>query len=144
MAGLGIRLEAGDRMILNGAGVHFLTGAQIRLINRADFLFGRQIMRPEEANTPARRIYYALQNAYVGTAEERVTALTEAKWYVTTFIQETTSESARTLLADALRVATEGNFYRALKIARRIIRHEDAVLKEISKTSDFSDEAREP
>ncbi|NHO31681.1 flagellar biosynthesis repressor FlbT [Acetobacter fallax] len=130
MAGLGIRLEADDRMILNGAGVHFLTGAQIRLTNRADFLFGRQIMRPEEANTPARLIYYALQTAYVGTAEERKAALAEATLHITAFIQETTSESARGLLADALREATEGQFYRALKIARRIVRHEDAVLQD--------------
>lgn len=129
MAGLGIRLEADDRMILNGAGIHFLTPAQIRLTNRAEFLFGRQIMRPDEATTPARRIYYALQNAYVGTPEERLTALAEATFYITTFIQETTSDSARALLAESLHTAQAGNFYRALKIARRIIRHEDAVLQ---------------
>ncbi len=142
MAGLGIRLDAGDRMILNGAGVHFLTSAQIRLTNRADFLFGRQIMRPEEADTPARRIYYALQTAYVGTPEERAAALAEAAYYITTFMQETTSDSARTLLSDALRVATEGNFYRALKMARRIIRHEDAVLKGITSSSELPEEVQ--
>lgn len=128
MAGLGIRLEAGDRMILNGAGVHFLTPAQIRLTNRANFLFARQIMHPDEANTPARRIYYALQTAYVGTQEERITALSEATYYIATFMQETTSDTARNLLASALKSASGGDFYRALKLVRRVISHEDAVL----------------
>ena len=132
MAGLGIRLEAGDRMILNGAGIHFLTPTQIRLTNRANFLFGRQIMPPEEATTPSRLIYYALQTAYVGTPEERVTALTEAIYHITAFMQETTSMSAKLLLSEGMKAASEGNFYKALKIARRIIRHEDAVLEQVA------------
>ncbi|MBV1837667.1 flagellar biosynthesis repressor FlbT [Acetobacter estunensis] len=141
MAGLGIRLEADDRMIINGAGIHFLTPAQIRLTNRANFLFGRQIMPPDEATTPARLIYYALQTAYVGTPEERVTALAEASLHIATFMQETTSPSARLLLGDALKASSEGNYYKALKFARRIVRHEDAVLQHTG-SSIFKDESQ--
>jgi len=36
------------------------------LAAKARFLFGKQIMAPEAATTPARRIYFALQTAYIG------------------------------------------------------------------------------
>ena len=35
-------------------------------------------MPPEAANTPARRIYFALQTAYVGSDEERPAGLAAA------------------------------------------------------------------
>ena len=71
MAGLGLRLTAGDKLVINGAAIHFVTSADIRLANKARFLFGRQIMAPQDANTAARRIYCALQTAYVGEPDER-------------------------------------------------------------------------
>ncbi len=128
MAGLGLRLTAGDKLVINGAGIHFLTGADIRLTNKARFLFGRQIMAPSEVVTAARHIYFALQTAYVGEAEERAAALEEAAYFIEMFRRETTSPTARRLLGEALRAARGGECYRALKIARRIVAHEDAVL----------------
>ena len=128
MAGLGLRLSAGDKMVINGAGIHFVSGAEIRLANKARFLFGRQIMAPQEAVTAARRIYCALQTAYVGEPHEQQAALAEAACYIEQFASETTSLTARRLLAEALHAARAGESYRALKIARRIVAHEDAVL----------------
>ncbi len=128
MAGLGLRLTAGDKLVINGAGIHFITGADIRLANKARFLFGRQIMAPSEAKTAARHIYFALQTAYVGEAEERAAALEEAAYFIEMFRGETTSPTARRLLDEALRAARAGECYRALKIARRIVTHENAVL----------------
>lgn len=128
MAGLGIRLSAGDKLVINGAAIQFESDAQIRLANQVNFLFGRQIMAPDEATTPARRIYFALQTAHVGTQDERRAALESARYFIETFAQETTSATARALLAEALTAAENGRGYDALRIARRIVRHEDAVL----------------
>lgn len=128
MAGLGLRLASGDKLVINGAAIHFVTGADIRLANKARFLFGRQIMAPKEADTPAKRIYFALQNAYVGEPEIRDAALREAAYFIEAFQAETTSPSARRLLAGALEAARAGECYAALKLARRIVAHEDAVL----------------
>ena len=127
MAGLGLRLTSGDKLVINGAAIHFVTGADIRLANKARFLFGRQIMAPGDADTPARRIYFALQNAYVGEPDEREAALREAACYIQMFYAETTSPLARGLLEQALRAAVAGECYQALKLARRIVAHEDAV-----------------
>lgn len=128
MAGLGLRLSSGDNLVINGAAIHFVTSAEIRLANRARFLFGRQIMPPADATTPARRIYFALQTAYVGEAHERDAALAEARCFIGMFRDETTSPSARALLVAALAAAEAGDCYQALKLARRIVRHEAAVL----------------
>ena len=138
MAGLGLRLATGDKLVINGAAIHFVTGADIRLANKARFLFGRQIMAPHEANTAARRIYYALQVAHVGEPDERAAALAEAALLIDMFSGETTSPTARRLLDEALRTAHCGNTYLALKIARRIIAHEDAVLSMARDTSTVS------
>ncbi|AOX16109.1 flagellar biosynthesis repressor FlbT [Kozakia baliensis] len=128
MAGLGIRLSAGDKLIVNGAAIEFETDAHLRLANQVNFLFGKQIMGPQEATTPARRIYFALQTVHVGTLEEREAALRDACYFIDMFVAETTSHTARTLLAQTKQAAETGHGYQALRLARRIIRHEDAVL----------------
>ena len=71
MTGLVLELRPGEAMIINGALVRFRTRSRIELVAKARFMFGKQIMTPEQADTPARRIYFALQTAYVGEEEER-------------------------------------------------------------------------
>jgi len=129
MAGLGLRLSPDDKLVINGAAIHFISGADIRLANKARFLFGRQIMAPADADTVARRIYFALQTAHVGESHERAPALAEAAYFIQLFREETTSPTARRLLDEALRAAAAGETYLALKYARRIIAHEKAVLE---------------
>ncbi len=128
MANLVLELRAGEMMVVNGAPIHFRTRARIELAARARFLFGKQIMGPGQANTPARRIYYALQIAYIGGEEERPGGLKMARELIDAFKAATTSKQARDILDRALQAAMADDCYQALKLARRIIRHEDAVL----------------
>ena len=85
-------------------------------------------MAPEEANTPARRIYYALQTAYVGSESERMHGIVAARDLIGQFKGATTSALAGEILDRALNLVESDDCYQALKLARRIIRHEDAVL----------------
>ena len=71
MSTLVLELRQGDLMVVNGASIRFRNRTRIELPVRARFLFGKQVMAPELANTPARRIYFALQTAYVGLEEMR-------------------------------------------------------------------------
>jgi flagellar protein FlbT len=128
MSTLVLELRQGDTMIVNGAPIRFRTKSRIELTAHARFLFGKQIMRPDEADTPARRIYFALQSAYIGTEDERARALVAARDLIDQFSAATTSPLAREILHRALRLAESDQCYQALKLARRIIRHEDAVL----------------
>src|SRR4051812_22458519 len=65
MSNLVLDLRQGETLIINGASIRFRSKARVELIARARFLFGKQIMSPEAADTPARRLYLALQAAYV-------------------------------------------------------------------------------
>jgi flagellar protein FlbT len=128
MSTLVLELRQGDLMVVNGAPIRFRNRTRIELAAKARFLFGKQIMPPEAANTPARRIYFALQTAYIGTEEERVHGLASAHELIAAFAEATTSATIRTLLADALAAAASEDCYAALRLARRVMRHEDEVL----------------
>lgn len=128
MSNLVLELRQGDMMVVNGAAIRFRTRTRIELTAHARFLFGRQIMAPHDADTPARRIYYALQTAYIGEEQERREGLEDAFSLVSAFKEATTSASAVALLDGALACARADKCYQALRLARRVVRHEDAVL----------------
>lgn len=129
MSVLVLELRQGDVMVLNGAPIRFRTKSRIELTAKARFMFGKQILRPDEADTPAKRIYFALQTAYIGTDEERAAALLRARDLIEAFKSATTSALAREILDKALGFAKADDCYEALKLSRRIMRHEAAVLQ---------------
>src|ERR1700747_478147 len=116
MSNLVLELRQGEVMIVNGAPIRFRTKSRIELTAKARFLFGKQIMPPDQVDSPARRIYFALQTAYIGTEEERSRALIAARELVAAFKQATTSELAREILDRALVVAESDDCYQALKL----------------------------
>ncbi len=128
MSTLVLELRPGDMMIVNGAPIRFRNRARIELTARARFLFGKQLMTPDMANTPARRIYFALQTAYIGDHDERRAGLDLARELIDEFSEATTSDMVRDLLDRALKAAEADQCYQALKFARRVMRHEEVVL----------------
>ncbi len=128
MSTLVLELRQGDLMVVNGAPIRFRNRTRIELAAKARFLFGKQIMPPEAATTPARRIYFALQTAYIGTDEERAGGMDAARVLITEFQMATTSALAREMLRQALVLAEGDDCYQALKLARRVMRHEEEVL----------------
>lgn len=128
MSTLVLELRQGDMMVVNGAPIRFRNRTRIELAARARFLFGKQIMPPEAANTPARRIYFALQTAYVGSDEERPGGLAAARRLIAEFEEATTSTMVRDMLGRALVLADADDCYGALKIVRRVMLHEQEVL----------------
>jgi len=128
MSNLVLELRQGELMIINGAPIRFRTRSRIELTAHARFLFGKQIMLPGEADSPARRIYFALQSAYIGDPEERARGRAAARELIAAFRAATTSDLARDILDRARAAAEDDDGYQALKLARRIMRHEAAVL----------------
>jgi flagellar protein FlbT len=128
MSTLVLELRQGDLMVVNGAPIRFRNRARIELTAKARFLFGKQLMTPEQANTPARRIYFALQTAYIGDDDEREAGLSVARRLIAEFQAATTSTLARDLLDRALSAAESDECYQALKLTRRVMRHEEVVL----------------
>ena len=79
MSCLILDLHPGDALIINGASLRFRNRAMVELTAHARFLVGKQIMPPAQATSPARRIYFALQCAYIGTDDEREQGLISAQ-----------------------------------------------------------------
>ena len=135
MSNLVLELRQGEVMIVNGAPIRFRTKSRIELTAKARFLFGKQIMPPDQADSPARRIYFALQSAYIGSEDERADGLTSARALILAFKDATTSDLAREILDRALAAAEADDCYQALKLTRRIMLHEDAVLGRVHDAS---------
>ena len=128
MSNLVLELRPGEVMIINGAPIRFRTRSRVELTAHARFLFGKQIMAPDQADSPARRIYFALQSAYIGNDRERQVGLIAARSLIEDFKDATTSAVARDILDRALDAAEADDCYRALKLTGRVIQHEDAAL----------------
>ena len=128
MSTLVLELRQGDLMVVNGAPIRFRNRARIELTAKARFLFGKQLMTPETASSPARRIYFALQTAYIGDEDEREAGLSVARRLIGDVQAATTSTLARDLLDRALAAAEADECYQALKLVRRVMRHEEVVL----------------
>ena len=128
MSNLVLELRQGETMIVNGAPIRFRSKSRIELTAKARFLFGKQIMPPDQADSPARRIYFALQTAYIGVDDERAAGMIAARDLIGQFQLATTSALAVEILDRALAAAEADDCYQALKLTRRIIRHEDTVL----------------
>jgi flagellar protein FlbT len=128
MSNLVLELRQGEVMIVNGAPIRFRTRSRIELTAKARFLFGKQIMPPDQADSPARRIYFALQSAYIGNETEREAGLESARHYIAEFQAATTAEVVRLILDQAMIAAEEDDCFQALKLVRRIIQYEDSVL----------------
>jgi flagellar protein FlbT len=144
MSNLVLELRQGETMIVNGAPIRFRTKTRIELTAKARFLFGKQIMPPDQADSPARRIYFALQTAYIGADDERGGGLAAARSLVDEFKVATTSALARDILDRALHAAETDDCYQALKLARRIIRHEDAVLGRVTDPASIDTASAQP
>ena len=122
MPNLVLELRQGDMMVVNGAGIRFRNKTRIALTAPARFLFGKQLMLAPDATTPVRRIYYALQQAYIGNEEERAAGLAEARDLIVAYAGSGAAE-----LSAAMAMLEAGNCYQALKLCREVIRMVDGV-----------------
>src|SRR4249919_3464008 len=111
MSNLILELRQGEVMIVNGAPIRFRTKSRIELTAKARFLFGKQIMPPDQADSPARRIYFALQAAYIGAEDERAHGLQAARELIAAFKEATTSALACEILDRALSFAEADDCY---------------------------------
>ena len=122
---LKLSLKPGEKFVLNGAVVQ--NGdrrAVLVLQNKASVLREKDIMQSDDANTPARRIYFPVMMMYLdeGNAEryydEFVRRLTEFMGVI----------ANPPVLADCVNISKhcmEREFYKALMLCRKLVEYED-------------------
>ena len=126
MSNLVLELKSGETMLINGAAIRFRTRTRIELLSRARFLFGRQIMSSDEAQTPAGRLCHALQMAYVGADDLRAAAVLEANTLLEAQHANAEEEAFVATLAEIRSAIAAGEFYPALRRARGLVAREAA------------------
>ena len=129
---LAINLKPNERLIVNGVVIqNSATAAKLLIHNNAAVLREKDIVTEEGANTPALRIYFAIQCRYLFPAKEAA-YLPLIHQFIEEF--ETAAPSTAELIREIRRHVDEGAFYQALKTAKQLIRREQEILNGFSRT----------
>jgi flagellar protein FlbT len=117
---LKLSLKPGERFVLNGA---VLANGDKRtsliIQNKACVLREKDIMQPEDASTPARRIYFPIMMMYLDPSEDE-------NYYNDFALRMTEFMGAirnRTALAQCLEISRDvmgGNYYKALMLCKKL------------------------
>lgn len=123
---LRIALKAGEKIIVNGA-VLQASDAPATLVvhNAAALLREREIMTEERAVTPATRVYYTIQCAYLFPNKKDL-YLQHFYGFLEEFVSASPSSES---LGHKIRAEIEGGrYYQALRSARKLIEREQEIL----------------
>lgn len=129
---LKLSLKPGERFVLNGAVVQ--NGdrrAVLVLQNKASVLREKDIMQPEEANSPARRIYFPVMMLYLedGASE---TVYDEFVRRMTEFMGAVRNPEILNLCVMVSRQVMARDWYKALMNCRKLIEYEDERLGNVA------------
>lgn len=116
---LKLSLAKGEKFVVNGAVIKN-DGGDINLVfeNKAHILRQKDIMTSETAGTPARRIYLALQCAYIFQDRE-ADHLSDFHLLASDFAEA--APSAKDIVSEMKEGVDAGNIYGALKNCQRLI-----------------------
>lgn len=121
-----LKLAPHEKIIVNGVVIeNGEDHAKLVIHNRGTILRGKDAVLIEEADTPARRAFYALQCLYLFPAERQV-YLPTAESFLADIAGA--APSLAPLVEDIIRNLGEQDIYRALKLAKRLIAREQEIL----------------
>lgn len=122
---LKLTLKPEEKVIVNGA-VIANGGAKTTLSieNSAIILRQKDILTEEQANTPAKRIYFCLQLAYLDSDHER-DYLEKANLLVRDFIEAAPTGEVRDILEQVGTDVSERNYFKALKQLKKLVAYEE-------------------
>lgn len=124
---LKISLRDGEKMVVNGAVLRAVGRTSLWLESDAAVLRGREVMKPEEADTPARRLYFACMMAYLDP-ENGPRHQQDIVMLLGDLLGALESQEAVACCAAFARQIAQGQHYRALAECRRLIELEAVLL----------------
>ncbi len=132
---LKITLKPHEKMILAGAVItNGASKCEFVIENKVSILRHNSIMAPEDADSPAKRIYFAIQLMYVDP--NQLSAHQKLYWQL---VREFLDASPSSLgLVDLISECIfKENYYEALKLARQLIEFEQEVIKRVTECSEI-------
>jgi len=122
-----IELKSGDKLIVNGAVVENVgSNTKLKVLNKASLLRGKEVMSESQSRTPATRVYFALQCAYI-FPEKRADYLEAFRTYIHDYAEA--SPSAAPIVQSILSEVRDDQLYRALKTATNLVEHEEELMR---------------
>lgn len=123
---LRISLKANERLIVGGAVVrNGQSRCDLLIENDVPILRGKDVLSVDEAQSPCRRIYFAIQLMYVDPA--RLAEHTQLYWQLVREVAEA-SPSSVPLLTEISELIGLEHHYQALRVARRLIAYEEELI----------------
>jgi flagellar protein FlbT len=129
---LKLSLKPGEKFVLNGA---VLANGDKRtsliIQNKACVLREKDIMQVEDADTPARRIYFPIMMMYLD-AETADTYYSQFALRMTEFMQAISDRRALAICVDISKDVMNGSYYKALVQCRTLFEFEQERLNYVS------------
>jgi flagellar protein FlbT len=124
---LKITLKPGERMIIGGAVLTNGNSASSDLVieNKTPILRQKDILSEEKANSPCRRIYYAIQLMYID--EHNLAAYHKIYWDLVKDLVHA-APSTIVLIDSISEHILQRQYYQALKLAKRLIDYEQEAI----------------
>jgi len=123
---LKLTLKPHEKMIIAGAAItNGGSTAELIIENNVPILRKKDIMKEQDAVSPAKRIYFIVQLMYLDM-ENRISYQGRYWDLVRNFLDAAPSSQA--LMNELNEFVLAGNYYAALKSARRLMRHEENIL----------------
>jgi flagellar protein FlbT len=128
---LKITLKPGERMIIGGAVVTNgnSTSCDLVIENKTPILRQKDILTEEKADSPCRRIYYAIQLMYID--EGNLAAYHKVYWDL---VRDFVHAAPRTVaMIDSINEhILHRRYYQALKLTKRLIDYEQEAIERVS------------
>jgi len=117
---LKLSLKPGEKFVLNGAVVaNGDKRTSLVLQNKACVLREKDIMQPEDADTPARRIYFPIMMMYLD-GEDTELYYNDFALRMTEFMSAICSREALSICVEISRDVMAGAYYRALMQCKKL------------------------
>jgi flagellar protein FlbT len=125
-----IDLKPGEKVIINGAVLENAgSNTKVRVLNESNILRQKEILTEQDANSPAGRVYWGLQCAYI-FPERREHYLGVFDQFLDEYLAAAPSAAA---IAEEVRAKLAANeYYKALKAGRKLLKHEAQVLDRLN------------
>lgn len=131
---LRITLRDGEKVIVNGAVLRSVGRTDLRVENGAAVIRGRDVMRPEDANTPARRLYFACMMAYIEEGD-LVTHQGEIIRLLRELLGALAAPEAKAVCVSFAEKAAAAQFFKALADCRWLIAYEAEALARLEQAA---------
>ena len=123
---LKITLKTNERIFIGGAVIKNIGGkTNLSIENKAAVLREKEILKPEDANTPGKRIYFIIQMMYID--RENLPEHHKTYWKrVSEYLSA--APSALNQVEKISRLLLKENYYQGLKEAKKLMAYEKEVM----------------